>query len=195
MGRQTRTGALEEHHYLLTLDPSGNFYEGKGTTGWCLFRDKVLIKAGQIYAKDAPSQVSYWHAVVSLIANLYKTLHFGEHLEVVCEDYRLYAHKAQDQINSNLETPQLIGIIKYECYLRAVPVHLQMAHEVKNRWSDEVLYKTGRFKKEGKHVYADGVLIEHHSKDAYRHGLHYILCKMTPSSETPKIDLAERSNY
>ena len=30
---------------ILALDPSGNFKEGKGTTGWCLLDENCKIQA------------------------------------------------------------------------------------------------------------------------------------------------------
>ena len=50
--------------YVLGIDPSGNFFEGKGTTGWCVFdivKDKV-VECGSLYASRAKSQEAYWWA-------------------------------------------------------------------------------------------------------------------------------------
>lgn len=182
--------------WLLSLDPSGNFNEGKGVTGWCLFIDNKLKDAGQIYADKHTTQLSYWAHVISLITVLNRNeIKLGDTLTVICEDYRLYGDKAEAQINSNLETPQLIGAIKYVCWSYAIPLHLQMAHEVKTRWSDSVLKNTGLLIRKGKSWYANDILIEHHSKDAYRHGLHYITFKESVKQEQKKIELIERSNY
>ena len=39
--------------YILALDPSGNFKEGKGITGWCLLdtQTKKIAKFGYISAE------------------------------------------------------------------------------------------------------------------------------------------------
>ena len=42
---------MTKFKYILALDPSGNFSEGKGITGWCLMNDKgELIETGVIKA-------------------------------------------------------------------------------------------------------------------------------------------------
>ncbi len=183
--------------YILSLDPSGNFNEGKGTTGWCLTKDKVCVDAGEIYASEYPTQMSYWDKVITLIYSINKnTIKDNDTYVVLCEDYRLYETKASEQINSNLETPQIIGAIKYTCYKYKIPLYFQMAAEVKTRWSDDILFKTERLIRKGKHAYTpEGVLIQHHSRDAYRHVLHYINFKLKTNKEIPKINLEERSNY
>lgn len=163
----------ETHWRLLALDqqePSGNYNEGKGTTGYCIFKDNELVEAGQISSKDFQNQFDYWREVLTLI---------NEVDIVVCEDYRLYSSQANSQINSNLETPQLIGVIKYFCYQNEIPLHLQMAAEVKTRWSNEVMLKTNLITK-GKYnrLYNNDILLEHHSIDAFRHGIHFIKFKL-----------------
>ena len=104
--------------YILALDPSGNYNEGHGTTGWCLFDMKTnqISKFGVIQASKFKSQNDYWNAHVELIDSL-----VGYEPNIVLEDYLLYSNRATNQINSRLETPQLIGVIKYECYLRGLP--------------------------------------------------------------------------
>ena len=103
--------------YVLAIDPSGNYQEGLGTTGWCLL-DVVtnkVCKFGSIYAGDYSCQFQYWDAHVQLIDSV-----SGYHPDVVIEDYLLYSNRAEAQTNSRLETPQLIGIIKYETYKRGL---------------------------------------------------------------------------
>lgn len=184
--------------YVLALDPSGNFYEGKGTTGWCIARDGYITQAGQIYSAEYASQFEYWHAVADLLVNNFcrVDLKNKDTFTVVCEDYRLYASKSEAQINSNLETPQLIGVIKWICGIWNVPCVLQMAAEVKTRWSDEVLFKTGLFKRKGRYTFLGDVKVEHHSKDAVRHCLHYMTFKEKTREPIQKKEKdRERSNY
>ena len=58
--------------FILSLDPSGNWFEGKGTTGWCVFStaDKRVTLAGNIFAGSYPSAESYWAAHIALLAKL-----------------------------------------------------------------------------------------------------------------------------
>ena len=97
---------------------------------------------------------------------------------VVLEGYRLYNHKgmsAKTQSNSILETPQLIGVIRYHCHLKELPVTVQYAVQVKNRWSDDVLIKSGNLiKKKNRYYLPNDLLITNHERDAYRHLLHYL---------------------
>lgn len=166
-------------HVILAFDPSGNYYEGKGTTGWCLANDGYVFAAGQIYAAEYRSQMEYWTAVVNKIKTEKDKLNPDDKFEVVCEDYRLYASESNAQINSNLETPQLIGVIKWCCNLLNIPLALQMAAEVKNRWSNEVLERKGLIHKEAYNscYYMGSIKIEHHAMDAVRHCLHYMTFK------------------
>ena len=154
---------------LLSLDPSGNFDEGKGSTGWCAGTDKNIEAAGIIRATDYPTQMRYWEAVITKIHE-----YTSQGYDVVCEDYRLYAASAKAQINSNLETPQLIGVIKYYCYTHNVKLHLEMAIEVKHRWSNEILVEYGYISKLGhSYVTPHGIKVGSHSLDALRHYYHY----------------------
>lgn len=160
--------------YILALDPSGNFHEGKGTTGWVLIdankKTHFLIKEGTIEAKDYSSMMEYFRAHINLLEHINYT--YGSHLRtgrepwdrlhIVIEDYRLYGSKVHSQINSNLETSQLIGLLKYWCYMHGIKYKMQMASEVKTRWSDTVLAH-----------YDVAIPKSRHAKDALRHAMHY----------------------
>lgn len=163
---------------VLAFDPSGNFNEGKGTTGWCAARDGYIFAAGQIYSAECTSQMEYWDNVLRKIKTMHEEATMkGNTLEVVCEDYRLYASKSEAQINSNLETPQLIGAIKWYCHIRKIPITLQMASEVKRRWSNEVLQNKGIITKGSRSWKMGDLIIQHHAMDAVRHCLHYTTFK------------------
>lgn len=157
---------------MLALDPSGNYKEGKGITGWCLFDIETMkiIRVGTLEAKDYTEQYQYWDAHVDLIDSL-----AGFKPDVVVEDYLLYSNRAQNQINSRLETPQLLGIIKYENYKRSIYTHVQTAQSVKTRWSDPVLMRKGYIEKVGNSYKLKGYdkVLPTHIKDAIRHALHY----------------------
>ena len=156
--------------YILAIDPSGNFKEGRGTTGWCLFDIKTnkIIKFGAITAADYKDQFKYWDAHITLIDSL-----SGYKPEVVMEDYLLYSNRANEQINSRLETPQLIGIIKYECYKRGLFVSIQTAMQVKARWSDDILCKKGYLNKRGNCYCIGSYKTVDHVRDAVRHAVHF----------------------
>lgn len=171
---------LPQHRYLLALDPSGSFYEGKGTTGYCVLDTKknVFIICGSLFAKDYHCAEAYWNAVIDLI-RYYKN-RYKEQVMVVCEDYLLYANKLQDQINSRMETCKLIGAIQLFCYKRNIMYYMQTASEVKLRWSDKILLFKNYIK-----PYRRGYLpttgttdtYTHHTLDAIRHAVHYATFK------------------
>ena len=142
------------HKLIIGIDPSGNYEEGKGTTG-----------IGYIRADG--SEVKLIDVARS-------------------EDYLLYGSKANQQINSRLETPQLIGVIKYICYKNNVPVVIQRAVDVKKRWADNILEHEGYIHRvsatksyehcHGKSGYAlagDSKRLSSHSLDTLRHMVHY----------------------
>ena len=156
--------------YVLALDPSGNFKEGKGITGWCLLdtSTKKIAKFGYISASMYPNQYAYWDAHITLIDSL-----SGYAPAIVIEDYLLYSNRATLQINSRFETPQLIGIIKYECYKRGIMTHLQTAVSVKKRWNNDILVSKGYLKKQGRGYYIGEVLVSDHIQDSLRHAVHF----------------------
>ena len=157
---------------ILAIDPSGNFTEGKGTTGWALVTDtKVIITVGQVLAKNYSTIIDYWSALVNLIENLQPDI-------VVIEDYLLYKDKAQAQILSRLETARVIGVLEFTCARKEIPCHFQRAIDVKKRWTDDILVTKGYVQKQNNRYYAGGVLISDHIRDAIRHGIHYATYKI-----------------
>lgn len=155
---------------ILSIDPSGNFEEGQGVTGLCYETLGGNIVPTLLQASDCDNAMQYYKDIVEFISD-YKPK------QIVMEGYRLYNHKgmkAQTQSNSIMETSQLIGILRYECWEQCIPLTIQYAVQVKNRWSDEVLLASGLLVKKGNRFYLpDGKLITNHSRDAYRHLLHY----------------------
>ena len=149
--------------YILAFDPSGNYVEGKGTTGWVLIKaskeSTIILKEGTIRAKFYKSTCEYWKAHMDLIEDITRDYKF----DMVVEDYRLYASKAKSQINSSLETPRLIGVLLYYCFLNNIPIHLQAAATVKSRWSNGLLNKKGY----------KVLTLNEHTRDALRHAVHY----------------------
>jgi hypothetical protein len=155
---------------LLALDPSGNHgREGMGTTGICVMEDGVPVELRHISAKDFGSEVDYWSAHVSFINKI-----APDH--IVFEGYKLYNHKgmaAKTQANSELQTPQLIGVLKYAASLRFIPYTVQFASDVKTRWSEDVLVRLGILEQKGNKYYFNGKSTVTHHRDALKHALHW----------------------
>ena len=160
---------------IVALDPSGNHSEGNGTTGICELEGKeAMVK--DIHAGSYEMAEAYWGAHIDYLDSflLYAKKN-QQTMEVVMEGYRLYGHKSATQINSTLETPQLIGVIKFWCYENCVPLKIQFAADVKNRWSDSVLEKLGVIEivNRRRKLSSSGQWLNNHKTDALRHALHY----------------------
>ena len=156
--------------YILAFDPSGNFKEGKGITGWCLLDTQTnkIAKFGYISAAMYPNQFAYWDAHITLIDSL-----AGYAPVVVIEDFLLYGNRTSSLINSRFETPQLIGILKYECYKRGIMVYLQTAVSVKKRWNNKILVAKGYLNMKGRCYYIGNIMVSDHVQDAVRHAVHF----------------------
>lgn len=168
------------YRYLLAFDPSGSFYEGKGTTGYCVLDTKTnkFIVCGSLFAKDYRCAEEYWNAVIEVIR--YYRNRYNKQLMLVCEDYLLYASKLQDQINSRMETCKLIGAIQLFCYKRNIPYYMQTASEVKKRWANSILIYKHYIKAHRNSFVPTSGSIEtytHHTLDAIRHAVHYATFK------------------
>jgi len=168
-----------KYKHILALDPSGNFNEGKGTTGWVLLNYKeTLVARGSISAEDYQCPEEYWDAHKELIEYNYEK--YGNTLIVVIEDYVLYRDRAANQTNSRMETCRLLGLILWTCWQLQVPYTLQLASSVKHRWSDELLEREHIiFKDRGKYVHTKSGLSLSllHTRDAFRHAMHYAVCR------------------
>lgn len=154
---------------IIALDPSGNFYEGKGTTGWTIFditQDRI-ISTGYISASDYSTQNDYWQSHLTLL----NQLHSKETL-VVIEDYFLYNHKKECQVNSRMETPKLIGVLQHWCWEHNLDYIMQTASEVKTRWTDELLVNKGYMTKSSRGYKVNGQPINRHVRDSIRHAIH-----------------------
>lgn len=161
---------MKKYNYVLAIDPSGNFHEGKGTTGYCLLdaNENKIIEYGYIPSSDFDSIESYWYAHIKLLNRL-----CTKSTMLVIEDYLLYGSKKDNQINSRMETPKLIGALQLHCYKEHIDYILQPASEVKNRWTDEILDHKGYFCIVGTGTKINGKYISKHTKDAIRHAVHF----------------------
>lgn len=165
---------------ILAIDPSGNFNEGKGISGWLLLCEETdnIVKFGAIDASTSLSDFDHWNKHINLIENLNKEY---KGLIVVLEDYILYENKASSQINSRFETIKLIGIIQFYCKMNNIPLFFQTAVSVKRRWKNFLLEKKGYitlnvYKKETTSyeiVYINGFKVNNHVVDALRHAVHF----------------------
>lgn len=165
-----------KYKYILSMDPSGSFDEGKGTTGWCvLTHNKVLQVTGSISATKFFSVEEYWSQHLTIIDEFMRK-HPKETILVI-EDYRLYASKADSQINSRMETCRLLGLIQWYCFFKNYPMVFQQAAEVKHRWEDHVVKKHIELPK-----------INRHELDSIRHALHYFTFKndLNKKQQKPK---------
>jgi len=163
----------KDYGIILSIDPSGAFHEGKGTTGWCLMdaeQDKV-IKAGCLFARNYDKKEDYWEAHVQLFLRLIGD--YKRKVIVVIEDYILYASTAEAQINSRFETTKLIGILQYSLWRKKIPYIMQRAVDVKNRWTNEILMYKHYITKDRNHFKAANVGINKHQLDAIRHAVHF----------------------
>lgn len=161
--------------YIIGIDPSGAYYEGKGTTGYCVFMaaDKKFIDLGKIQASGHNCAEAYWHAHINFLNSTIfsargKRKNKDKHTIVVIEDYFLYANKAESQINSRMETSKLIGVLQHWCWDHNIPYIMQPAGLVKSRWTDEIMHYKGHLKKKGNRYD-----VCEHTRDSMRHALHF----------------------
>ena len=152
---------------VLAFDPSGNFNEGKGTSGWCTSIDNQGHVLGDIDSKDYSSREDYWFAHRTLVERKFPDV-------LVIESYKLFGNKAMSQAGSSLETPQLIGYLQMVAHELNIPVVLQDP-STKTRHSDPVLTATGTITKHGIQYYFKGEKTNMHKRDALRHNMYF--CK------------------
>lgn len=155
---------------FVSLDISGNFQEGKGTTGVCIKKDERL-ELSELKAADYNSAEEYWDAHISLIQQ-----YFPDRL--IIEGYRLYHHRGQSasaQANSVMETSQLLGVLRTAAHSLEIPVTIQYAADIKKRWSERVLTHLGYLEQKGKRYYFNGKPTSAHMRDALKHMLHFLL--------------------
>jgi hypothetical protein len=154
---------------ILSIDPSGNYSEGKGKTGWVVRSDDNTFEFGTVKAEDYPTRVDYWFAVTLLIVKKAPSM-------VVVEDYRLYntpATGAAVQSFSQLETPRLLGIIETTAQMNKIPIVFQMANTT-TPYTDDKLQKLGVITKEKNRWWFRGTAVNDHERSALRHLLRYL---------------------
>lgn len=169
-----------KYKHILAIDPSGSYNEGNGTTGWVVMNYKEqLIAVGTIKACDYSSPEAFWNAHIELIKFNHRKYTTGGFM-VIMEDYVLYADRAKNQTNSQMETCRLLGIMQWACWKMHQPYTLQLAAAVKTRWNDDLLFREHILTRHRDSVFHTESGIElktPHVKDALRHALHYVICK------------------
>lgn len=163
---------MKSYKHILALDPSGNWREGKGTTGFCLLTVNSKHKeVHAISAMDYDRPEAYWDAHIKYIDSIRKN---RKSLILVIEDYLLYASKASNQINSRMETPKLIGILQHYCYANNIPYCIEPASAVKTRWTNDILAYKKFIERKNNAWYMGATRLSKHHLDAVRHAVHYM---------------------
>lgn len=167
--------------YVIGVDPSGSFHEGKGTTGLCVYdrQHATVVKLVCVYAKDYACIEDYFKAnftAIDMLCNEYTTTNKGDVIVPVIsmEEYLLYAKKAEAQIHSHMETCQLIGYLRVMIRDRGYQLYTRPAVAAKKRWTDNILAHRGLIvfsKNTYRHSKWDGAL-PMHLRDAIRHAVH-----------------------
>ena len=160
--------------YILSMDPSGSFHEGKGTTGLAVM-DTVtnkFIYVGFISAHKYECQEEYFNAHLTWIAECMKR--YKDDCILSIEDYILYSSNARSHINSHMETSQLIGLIKWFAWTIKMPITIRPAAAVKTRFSDEILEHLGYIYRDGRQWFSTlkPMPLAEHEKDAIRHAVY-----------------------
>ena len=157
--------------YVVSIDPSGSFKEGLGTTGYYVLDGECnTVRHGIVEAKNHTDQMHYWNHVLCTIDSL---MSINKNAVLSLEDYVLYASSAKSQINSEMETSKLIGAIMMHAYLHNYKLYKRNASAVMKRWTNHIIEHKGIIVRSG-NTWADaqGNKINQHSMDALRHGLH-----------------------
>lgn len=132
--------ALKTTKLVLSLDPSGNFEDGKGHTGLVLVgvtdEGYKVIHKETIRADKFDTRIEYWKAHMDVL---------DPELDlVIVEDFMLYPHINQGF--SYMETPRVLGIIEMQADLFDIPFVFQRAVDI-SALSDDVLINRGVLEK------------------------------------------------
>lgn len=154
---------------ILAIDPSGNFVEGKGKTGWAMWENNHYT-FGTLDAKDFETRMDYWYAVAMIIA-------LEKPDTLVIEDYRLYntaSMGAATQSFSLLETPRLLGVLEQVAYANQIKEILWPMSSSTKAYSDDKLLKLGILTKPKNRYIFEGQKLNDHERSALRHLLRVI---------------------
>lgn len=140
--QKSKRQAIRPPSKLLGLDPGG-------TTGFSLFVDGDLKHADQFK---------------STFTDLNAVLNETKPDAIVCESFRLYPWKLDEQSWSSLQTPRFIGAIEHELWQRKIPFLFQTASQGKNFCTNIKLKQWGFY-----------LMNKRHANDATRHVCAYLL--------------------
>lgn len=132
---------MDSYKFYLSVDPGI-------TTGFAIFDEKGDLKdVGDV------KESKFYEWVYNLDWPRMQVL--------ICEDYLLFAHKAQAQSYSRFPTVRFIGAITYAAWLAKVPIVFQKP-DIKN-----IAYKWAGIMKPKNHDMS-------HQTDAFVHGVYYL---------------------
>ena len=151
---------------VLSIDPSGNFINGKGKTGLVLAEvDEegftVLLKE-TIRAKDYDTHLEYWEAHMDCLD--------PELDMVIVEDFMVYP--GVNQSYSYMETPRLIGVLQMHAHLLDIPITLQRAVET-HMFKEPILIERGILEKRRGRYWHDNRIYNDHERSALKHLLRW----------------------
>lgn len=135
---------------VLGLDPGG-------TVGWSIMEGCKLIANGQTPGYDDSTGKIDWDSIEHLLIDSKPDI-------IVCEDYKVYAHKLQQHTFSSVPTLRIIGMIEYFCHKHGIPLYYQMAMQAKGFVTDDKL-KSWNLWQRG----------QRHSRDSIRHICYFLV--------------------
>lgn len=154
---------------ILAIDPSGNFYDGKGHTGLAWNYDTWdAVNTMSIDAKKCSSRVEYWNTIVDYLRELKDKRDAGYDVHVVIEKYVTRSNGFTTGKVS--ETAMLIGVLIYYCENHNIPYTMQSPSQAKSRYTDDALCKLfPALHKKGNRYYLGDSCTNDHERDALRH--------------------------
>jgi hypothetical protein len=155
---------LSRMRLVLSIDPSGNFVDGKGHTGLVLAEVSdngfVIRHKETIRADKFDTRVEYWRAHMDAL---------DPELDlVIIEDFMLYPHIKQGF--SYMETPRLLGVLEMQADLFDIPLVFQRAVDI-SALSDEVLINRGVLEKRKNRLWHKNHIYNDHERSALKHFL------------------------
>ena len=153
---------LKNTKLVLSIDPSGNWFDGKGRSGLVLAEvDEegfTVIHKETINAKDFDTYQEYWVAHINAVDPELDAL--------IVEDFMLYPGVSQHY--SYMETPRLIGVLQMQAYALDIPITLQRATEV-SMLKESVLIERGILEKRKGRYWHDKRIYNDHERSALKH--------------------------
>ena len=134
---------------MLCIDPGE-------TTGVSMFENGIPVYFDQLPTINKKGELN-WDIVMDLFNRTKPSV-------VVCENYRIYAHKLEQHSSSGVPTLRLIGGIDLLCHQLNTPIKYQMALQAKGFVTDDKLKHWNMWETGMKHC-----------RDSLRHGVYYLV--------------------